>query len=195
LENAVKDSPGSIIARYLLGRAYRRNGDYPKALDVLEPVIKNHHEEFRSFVEYALVLVYSQRPYSEAIAILKLSTLYGLSDPRFIATLAGMFFMNDQFPDSELIFAESFKHNFRGPELNTIQFQPPDPSNPKNPLRIKGKVVVVKAGYAIIESVGLPRFLCPGSKFTGLIMTEGLAITFEPAFTARNRIVEKPLTV
>lgn len=195
LEKAVEDSPGSIIARYLLGRTYRNEGRYPKALQILDPVIKHHHEEFRSFIEYALNLVCLKKPYLEAIAILKLSTLYGLSDPRFRATYAGMLFMNNQFQEAEVIFTGSSECNFTWPELNTIQFWPPDPENPQNSIRLKGKVVTVQKGHALVEVPGMPRFLCPGSKFYGLVMKEGLNITFEPGFSPRNRIADKPLTL
>ena len=40
-------------------------------------------------------------PYSKPIALLKLSTLYGLSDPRFIATLGGMLFLDGEFTEAE----------------------------------------------------------------------------------------------
>src|SRR5690606_252293 len=91
--------------------------------------------------------------------------------------------------------AESTKRGFTSRELNTVQFQPPDPSNPEEPLRIQGKVAVVKKGYAFIESSGYPRFLCPGSKYGGIIMQPGLEITFEPAFTARGSVSHKPMVV
>ncbi len=125
LEKAVQDSPGSIVSRYLLGRAYRKANLPQKTVDVLEPVIKNHHDEFRAFVEYAIALVNLKKPYKEAIAVLRLSTLYGLSDPRFIATLGGMLFMGEQFSEANEVFAQSSKRDFTATELNTIQFRPP----------------------------------------------------------------------
>ncbi len=192
LEKAIQVNPGSIIGRYLLGRAYRKSGLYQKALHILNPIIKNHHDQFRSFVEYSVSLIYLKKSFKEAIAILNLSRLYGLGDPRFIATLGGMLFLNGDFSEASNIFEESSKHNFIAIEMNAIQFQPPDPSNPDNPLRLRGKVVVVKAGYAMIESLGYPHFLCPGSKFKGIIMTPGLSITFEPAFAAKGPVAIHP---
>lgn len=192
LEKAVQDSPGSIVARYLLGRAYRRMNLPQKALEVLEPVIRNHYDEFRSFVEYALALIYLNKPYKEAIAVLKLSTLYGYSDPRFIATLGGLLFLEKQFSDAGEVFAESSKRDFTGTALNTVQFRPPSPENLQEPIRIEGKVVVLKAGYAIIESTIYPRLLCPGSKFRGVIMRPGLEATFELGFTAKGPVLDRP---
>jgi tetratricopeptide (TPR) repeat protein len=192
LETAVKTSPGSIIARYLLGKYYRKACRYQEALDVLYPVIKDHPEEFRSFVEYSVSLVHLNRPYREATSILNLSTLYGLSDPRFIATLGGMYFMDGSFSDAKNVFKKSSKREFTASELNTIQFYPPDPGNTNNRLHIKGKVIVVKAGYAMIESPGYPAFLCPGSKFGGVVMEPGLKVTFEPAFTPKGPVAIRP---
>lgn len=192
LERAVQVNPGSIIGRYLLGRAYRKMGYFQKALEVLEPVILNHHDQFRSFVEYSVSLVYLKKPFKEAIAVLNQSSLYGLSDPIFIATLGGFLFLDGSFSEAQIVFAGSSKHNFTATEMNIIQFQPPDPLDLKNPLRLKGKVIVVKAGYAMVESQGYPAFLCPGSKFGEIIMTPGLSITFEPAFTAKGPIAIHP---
>ncbi len=192
LEKAVRDSPGSIVSTYLLGRAYRKVNLPQKTVDVLEPVIKNHHDEFRVFVEYAIALVSLKKPYKEAIAVLRLSTLYGLSDPRFIATLGGILFMDEQFSEANEVFAESSRRDFTATELNTIQFRPPIPDILQEPLRIKGKVMVVKAGYALIESASYPRFLCPGSKFGGIFMEPGLEVTFELAFTAKGPVADRP---
>ena len=192
LEQAVRTSPSSIIARYMLGRAHRKNAQPQKAIEVLESVIKDYHEEFRAVVEYALALLHSGKSYKEAIAVLRLSTLYGLSDPRFVATLGGMLFMDGQFTEAEKVFEEATKRNFTSTESHTVQFRPPDPSNTSNALQLQGKVAVVKAGYTIIESTGFPRFLCPGSKYDGTAMQQGMEISFEPAFTARGNIAERP---
>lgn len=192
LERAVRESPGSVIARYLLGRAYLRAGRPKDTINILEPVIKSHHENFRCFVEYALAMLHLKKTYPQAIAVLRLSSLYGLSDPRFIATLGGMLFMNKDFSKAEQVFSESSKRAFTAQELNSIQFRPPNTDNLLIPIRMNGKVVAVKAGYAFIESVGYPRFLCPGSKFGGILMKQGLEVTFEPAFTARGAIADRP---
>jgi hypothetical protein len=74
-----------------------------------------------------------------------------------------------------------------------IQFRPLDPINRQLPHRIKGHVISVKAGYSWIDSAGYPKsFLCPGSKYRGILMTKGLKLTFEPAFTAKGPIANNP---
>ena len=193
LETAVTVNPASIISRYLLGKYYRKSRRYQDAIDVLEYVINNHFDEFRSFVEYSVSMIHLNKTYKEAIAILNLSTLYGLSDPRFIATLGGMYFLDGNFSEAKKVFDESSRRNFTALEMNTIQFYPPDLSDTNIRLLKKGKVIKVKAGYALIESPGYPVFLCPGSKFGEIVMESGLNLTFNPVFTAKSPIALNPI--
>lgn len=191
LEKAVSESPGSIIARYLLGRAYRDAGQPEKAVAILEKVIRDHPNEFRPCVDYARALLDSGKAYPEAIAVLRLSTLYGLSDPRFVATLGGLLFMNGEFSAADKIFSESIKREFPATELIKIQFRPTNyKDGTKVKHQLKGTVTAVKAGYAFIEVPGYPRFFCPGSKFGSIIMRRGMEVTFEPGFSARGAIAD-----
>jgi len=192
LEKAVASSPGSIVPRYLLGRVYRRTNQPQKAVDIIRPIVNNYHDEYRAFMEYALALIQIGRPYKEAIAVLRLSTLYGLSDPRFISTLGGMLFMDGDFTEASKIFAESTKHNFSSNELNGIEYRPADPLNPEQRLRIEGVVAVVKSSYCFIDTLGYGRIICPGSKFGGMVMDVGLQISFEPAFSPRGCVADRP---
>lgn len=190
LEKAVAETPGSIIARYLLGRRYRKSAQSQKAIQVLQPVIKAHPEEFRSSIEYALASLELGEPYSRSIAVLNLSTLYGLSDPRFIATLGGMYFMNGEFTEANKIFAETLKRELSRAESYIIHFNPRDPNDKSRPLRVDGVIADVRPGYAFIESK-YPRVFCPGSKFGGLKMARGLKVTFEICFCAKGPIADK----
>jgi tetratricopeptide (TPR) repeat protein len=192
LEKAVTESPGSIIARYLLGRKYRRSGESQKAIDVLRPVIKDHSEEFRSCIEFALASLDLGETYEKCIAILNLGTLYGLSDTRFIATLGGMYFMNRQFTEAERTFSESIKQEFSRSESYVVYFRPRDPNDKTRPLRLHGRVVEVRAGYAFIDPRDYPRVLCPGSKFGGLVMARGMDVSFELCFSAKGSLADRP---
>ncbi|MBI5579219.1 MAG: SIR2 family protein [Deltaproteobacteria bacterium] len=193
LERAVHEHPESITARYLLGRAFRKNGNYNKAADILEPLVLKHPEHYRSYVEYSLCLFQIGKNYKECIAILQQSTLYGFYDPRFIATLGGMLFMDCSFSTAEQVFSEYSKRNFTAEEANTIQYRACDPTNRRTPLRVEGRVVNVKAGFSWIESTGYPKaFFCPGSKYKGLLMEKGLKVTFQVAFNAKGAIADDP---
>lgn len=63
------------------------------------------------------------------------------------------------------------------------------------PLRLRGKVVLVRAGFAFIESPGYESFFCPGSKFGGLLMKQGVEVSFEPAFSAKGAVADKPAAI
>jgi tetratricopeptide (TPR) repeat protein len=191
LEKAVAESPGSVIARYLLGRRYRRSGQSQKAIEVLQPVIKNHPDEFRSCIEYALATFDLGEPYAKSIAVLNLSTLYGLSDPRFIATLGGMYFMNGEFTEANKIFAESLKQEFSRSESYIVHFNLRDPADRSRALRVDGLVVDVRPGYAFLESQQYSRIFCPGSKFGGMRMARGVRVSFEICFCAKGPIADK----
>jgi predicted Zn-dependent protease len=192
LETAVKENPGSIYARYILARIYRKSARFEDAVSILEPVIRGYPEEFRVYVEYALALAHLQKSYREAISLLRLSTLYGYSDQRFIATLAGMEFMSKNFKEAQKVFEEAVKHRLSYNDITRVEFKPINFENVSEPLRFVGKVVLVKAQYALIESAGFPTFLCPGSKFGGLLLEHHLNVSFEPAFCAKGPIADKP---
>jgi tetratricopeptide (TPR) repeat protein len=195
LDKAVRDAPGSVVSRYLLGRVYRQDGRIDEALEVLEPVIKDHPDEFRPAIEYALCLLSKTRVYDQPIAVLRLSTLYGLSDARFIATLGGMLFMAGKFTEGKEIFEETLKRDMSTRESNETNFTPPNLQHPDTTLRLEGTVTSLRPGYAFIEANGYPRFLCPGSKFNGLVLSLGMRISFEPAFSARGAQASDPQAV
>jgi tetratricopeptide (TPR) repeat protein len=190
LAKAANSSSTSIVAKYLLGRAYRRSGDPTNAIKILKPLIETQPDEFRACVEYANAMRELGEPYAKCIAVLKLSTLYGLGDPRFVATFGGMQFMNGDFSAAKEVFTESYKREFPGPEATRIQFRPRDPDAPGQPLRLVGEVVAVKPGYAFIDVPGYPSFFCPGSKFGRVVVRPHLKLQFQPAFTARGAIAD-----
>lgn len=192
LETAVKESPGSIFSRYLLARTYRTAKRYEDAARCLEPVLKNYSEEYRAFVEYALSLAHLQKSYKESISILRLSIIYGFRDPRFIATLGGMEFMSRNFSEAKKVFEEATKHRLSYKDITRVEFRPINFENDSEPVRFNGTVTSVKAQYAFIESPGFPPFICPGSKFASLILEKNLRVSFEPAFSAKSPIADRP---
>lgn len=190
LERAVFESPDSIVARYILGRTYRRQGDYRKAIEILEPVINNHPDEFRSYVEYALSMHLDGSSYKECIAVLRLSTLYGYRDPRYISILGGLYFLNGDFTGAETVFKESTKRNFTVMELNRVQFRPLNLRG-TSPFTVEGEVIKVRAGYALIDSAMMPKpIVCPGSKYRGIVMKKNLRVSFRLSFSAKGPVAE-----
>jgi tetratricopeptide (TPR) repeat protein len=192
LERAVKDSPNAIVPRYLLARAYRKDGKPERATHVLDPILKDNPTEFRLCIEYARSLEESGQPLAKAIAVLSLGTLYGLSDARFISIYAGMMFMNEQFSDAIRIFSETSTKDFSPLEANTVFYRPIAPDPPRRHMQFTGNVVSLSAGFAFIEASGYPRFMCPSSKQHGVTLRRGMVVTFEPCFRAKGQVADKP---
>ena len=192
LETAVQEAPNSIVARYLLGRTYRRGGDPEKARQVLEPLVQEHPEEVRACVELARSVVESGEPFDKAIAVLRLSTLRGFSDPRFIATLGGMLFLNGQFTEADEVFAKSVTLGLAPSELYRSEYKPRDRSDPNKPLRLKGTVAAVKNGYAFFDVQGYPRVFSPGAKWYGTPMRRGMNVEFDIVFAPKGAQADKP---
>ena len=192
LEQAVKESPGSVVARYLLARAYRKSNQAQKAVNILDHVIRNNINEFRCFVEYALSALILGKPYAEVIGILEISSLYGYSDPRYLSILGGLYFLNGEFSKSKTIFDKSLTKNFTAEEINSIQFRPPDRNDVSQPLQVTGKVVQVTAGYSFIQTPGYPPILCPASKYNSLIIKKDLDLLYNVGFTPKGAVAYDP---
>jgi tetratricopeptide (TPR) repeat protein len=190
LEKAASGTPPSVVAKYLLGRAYRQRGEPQRAIDILKPVFEANPDEFRVSVELARAMEEVGEPYSRCIAVLRLSSLYGVSDPRFVATLGGMLFMNGEFSPAEEIFSQALKREFPGPEGSRVEYRPRDPRNLNFSMKLTGKIASVKTGYAFIDVPGYPSFFCPGSKFGRSVMRVGLQVRFEPVFNAKGQLAD-----
>jgi tetratricopeptide (TPR) repeat protein len=188
LQKAATGPAAGVVPKYLLARAYRRAGDPQSAIQVLKPLVETNPDEFRACVELARAMRDRGESYAKCIAVLKLGTLYGLSDPRFVGTLGGMLFMNGDFSAARDIFAESRRREFPAQEESRIQFRP---RNGTDPLKLTGQVAAVKIGYAFLDAPGFPSFFCPGSKFGRVVIREGLTVEFEPVFTARGAMADK----
>jgi tetratricopeptide (TPR) repeat protein len=195
LETAVHERHGSIIARYLLARAYRRQKRPQDALTILQPVVKSAKEEFRALIEYAEALLENGEPYDKAIAILELGTLYGLSDPKFISIYGGLLFLNGDFTKSDDIFLKAMKRSLPANELYEIRFKPFDRVDNSKPFFLTGEVVTVQAGYSLLKPDGYPQIICHASKYKGMLMRKGLRVKFELAFCANRPVALYPTPV
>jgi len=160
-------------------------------MDVLEPNIKNHPDEFRSCVEYALNMLASAKTLREAIGVLEIGSVTGLSDARYIAHLGGMYFLNGDFSKAATVFAEAERRELPPAELQGVAFHAKEASTGQ-PLVFVGKVVARKPAYSLIESEGYPRFFCHSSKYKGLTLKDGMRVTFNVGFTPRGAAALEP---
>ncbi len=195
LEKAIKDNPKSVVGRYLLGRHYRRTGQPQRAIDTLEPVIKECPDEFRCCLNYALSMLDIGAKYPATIAIVRLGSLYGMKEPRYISILGGLLFMNREFSQAAAVFDESKKQEFSGSEMKQIHFWALDPTDHSKHLRVEGKVMAVRAGFCLIDVASHPRLLCPATRWGGMLMRQGQGLTVEIGFCAKGPIADKPLPI
>jgi len=194
LERAVKDNPNSVVARYLLSRLVRRNGHPEQACAILKDIVASYPEEFRVVKEYAISLYESGESIDSAVAAMRLGTLYGYSDPRFLATLGGLLFLSDRFGEANDVFAEGAKRELPAEELQMIGFRPRVPRS-NVPYRLTGKVVLVKPGYSLLEVPGRPKVLLLATRSRGIAIRVGLAVSFDLVFSAKAALAEKIETV
>jgi hypothetical protein len=104
-----------------------------------------------------------------------------------------MHFMNGEFSEADRVFSETSKREISFSDSHAVHYRPKDKADPTRNVRLSGKVVQVKAGYAFIEVPGFPRFLCPSSKQKNITLREKMQVEFEPAFSAKGAIADKPL--
>lgn len=195
LQRAVAASPGSVVARYLLGRELRRSGRAEEAVEILHELLQAHPEEVGAAIHYALALEDVGRSYSESIAALRLATLYGVRSPRFVAVLGGMLFMNQEFSEAEAVWRQAATQNFTFGEKSMVGYRPDSREDRRRPVLLEGEVSTVKVGFAFISVPGFPDIFCPGSKFGDLVMQRGLRVRFRLGFTVRGPIAVDPTAV
>jgi Flp pilus assembly protein TadD, contains TPR repeats len=185
LERAVAANPAGAIARYLLGRSYLKAGRADRAIEILQPAIERDPNAYRSCSAYADALIARGDAYEAAIAVLQLGSLFGMSDPRFVAKLGGLLFANGDFSDAAKIFRQGREKGFSQSEIRMNEVAIPRRGEPGSPIRLKGRVTKVSVGYAWISVQEYPEpFFCPGSKFGGLVMRKDLHVSFELVFNA-----------
>lgn len=195
LENAVRQHSSYIIARYILARFYRQDKRPQDALRILDPVIKSNTNEFRAFVEYALALLDNGDTYKKAATILQLSTLYGMSDPRYISVYGGILFLDGNFSAAEDVFEQSIKHNFPADELYEIHFKPFDQCDKTKILSLTGEIFTVKSGFSLIKPDGYPMIICHASKYKGTLMRERMRVSFVLGFCAKGPVALYPTPI
>ena len=171
LEKAVADAPTSILSKYLLSKAYIANEQYSEAEELLESIVFETPNEYRSSIEYAKLVLLTTGDIKRAIAILEQSTLYGYSDERFVSMLGGLYFIDHQFSNSENTFNESatrrylnaWKPQFKPYELGIMP-------------EVEAKITYVSDNYCRVIIDGYPSIRCRTSKFHGIVLQPGMKV-------------------
>jgi len=186
LRTAVAENISSVIPRYLLGRAYREQGDPEKCIEILDPVLKTNFREFRSFVLYVRAMLDLNQSYAKCIAVLSQCQTDGIADPSYVGLLGGLLCMDGKGDEAAKIFDESTRQGFSFDEKNRVQFRPRDSSNREVRLRLSGTVVAVKPAYVFVQNEKFSDFMSRTTRVESTILQRGMKVTFEPAFSARG---------
>lgn len=193
LKRAVSENPKAVLPRYLLARYFLEVDEFAEILRVIRPVIEEHSEEYRSCMIYARAQLALGATLPEIIAIMNIGNLSGLKDPRYIAFLGGLYFLNGQFIEAENTFGPTLDQDFSAVEVRTIWFTAPDRSaESPSSKTYYGKVRLRKPGYAFITFEGYPDIFCQGTKFGDFVLDRGIEVEFEIGFSARGSTAINP---
>lgn len=189
--DALKKARGSPVARYLLGRAYLRMGMCKEARDVLEGIVSADPNEYRAAILYARSLVSTGESYGRGVAALRLSELYGMRDPQYVATLGGMLFLDKKFDESAKVFEHRHGAVIPEEERRAARYCPHASLDSTKPLRLNGQVVSLKGGYGWLSVSGMPNIFTLARKVVGSPLRKGDQVSFQLCFNGRGPIAEK----
>ena len=185
LRSAVAEKHGGVIARYLLGRAYREQKQSKECMEVLEPVVKSHFTEVRAYVEYVRAMLDLGESLTKAVAILSQCRIDGLSDPAYVGLLGGMLWVTGDLTEAMNVFSESDRQGFTNEEKRRIQFRPLEPKN-GGPMRLEGIVKSTKPGYVVISHAAGGSCISRQLRIGDQTLQEGMRVIFSPVFAARG---------
>jgi hypothetical protein len=183
LQEAVEAAPLSTLSKYLLAKAYNIQGDFIKGKQILKEIVLDNPEDYKAIIEYVKVLLKTGETLQTAIAVLNQSTLFGFSDPKFIAILGGLLFLNKNFTESDRVFNESVRR-----EMFNTQKEMFDPEDYGINSIFTAKVNYIGNGYSYISIEGYKEVKCYSSKYNGHILTHGMKLTIKLTFSPKNPI-------
>lgn len=190
LRQAVDSNSASAIGRYLLGRAYRNQGQPRKTIEVLEPIIKTDFKDVRAYVEYTRAMLAIGEPVKKCAATLSQCRLDGESDPAFIGLYGGLLFTDGNYGEAKKLWDAAKEHNFSFDERTKRQYAPRDPADVTNRLRLAGVIQLVKPGYVLIQPDQGPVIISTTTLIGGTILQRAQKVTFEPTFSAKGAFAE-----
>lgn len=177
-----EESQATSTARYLLGRALVEGDNLAEAVTVLQPFVGAAEEHPRACLLMARAKLGIGASYSEAIAVLRTSEASGGRDPRFVAYLGGLLYLDGSFTDSRRWFERAKSEEFSGDESNRMYFVPDEDA----PQYRRGTVLKVFPGYSWIGQSAGPDVFVPGSKYRQLVLAPQQRVEFRLGFTARG---------
>jgi tetratricopeptide (TPR) repeat protein len=181
----LRQAQASPVAAYILGRHLLRAGNAAGAIAILEPKVAGDPDAWRASVILARAMLEVGRTYREVAAVLRLSDMHGMRDPRYVATLGGILFMDGEFSEAKRVFAVAFE--FPADERFRTQFRPRVPGS-ATPLTMQGRVVKIRGGNMYVEVPGYPPIFCHGSQVRDELPSLGTAVSFTLGFNAMGAV-------
>lgn len=190
LRQAVDSNTGNEISRYLLGRAYREESKPDRAMEVLEPVIRNDFSNVRAYIEYTRAMLDMGEPINKCTATLAQCRLDGESDPAYVGLFGGLLYLDSRFADAKKVWDDAKEKNFSYQERKKKQFLPRDPLDRSKPLRVGGWIQVIKPGYVLIQPESGPMVITTMTWVDGTPLKVGDKVDFEITFSAKGAFAE-----
>jgi tetratricopeptide (TPR) repeat protein len=153
LRQAVESNSASMVGRYLLGRAYRQQGEPRKTMEVLEPVIRTDFGNVRAYVEYTRAMLQISEPVKRCVATLSQCKVDGESDPAYIGLYGGLLFMDGRYAEAKKLWDAAGERRFPYDERMKRQYTPRDSDDPARRPRFTGTVQHVKPGYVLVNPI------------------------------------------
>lgn len=189
LRQAVEADSASAIARYLLARAYRQQGQPKKTLQVLEPTVKTDFRQVRSYVEYVRAMLETWEPFPKCAATLAQCKLDGESDPAFVGLYGGLLYLSGDYAEATSLWSRAKEQGFSYDERTKRQFDPRDPEDPSKRLRLS-VVVHVKPGYVLIQPDSGPVIISTTTVVGVAALQRHQKLTFALSFSAKGPLAE-----
>jgi len=192
LREAVASNSANAVGRYLLGRAYRDQGLPAKAIEALEPIVRNDFKNVRSYLEYVRAMIALGEPLQKCASTLVQCKLDGESDPAYVGLYASLLYMDGRHAEASVVWDAAKNQHFSFEESTRSRFRPMDPSDPKVVRTFEGVVKFTKQNFVVIQPAsGGPTVMSPTTIVGGRLITKGMTLQFELSFSARNVIADR----
>lgn len=190
LREAVATDSASAVGRYLLGRAYREQGQPLNAMEVLEPIIRSDFKHVRAYLEYTRSMLDAGEPIKKCAATLSQCKLDGEVEPQFVGLYGGLLHMEGKYTEAKAVWDRAKQQRFPYDEGVRRQYRPIDPADPGRRRRFEGIIQGVKPNFVFIQPEDGPAVFSKSTEVAGKPLIRSQAVTFELSFSARGPLAE-----
>jgi tetratricopeptide (TPR) repeat protein len=179
LRAALEASPSSAIVRFMLGRTLRSEGEIEESIRILHDGVEFHPDDPRLAMAYALALLEEGRDYAQPIAAMKLASLVGTRDPKFVATYGGLLMLAREDAAADDVWRVASQRSFSPVDQKRILFKP---TREGRPVVLDGVVSRSTSNYAFLSVQGFGEVFCAGARMGSKLLRSGQKVRFEIGF-------------